>query len=93
MSLYHTLPNVLIMNFTFEPNTRMGWDWDFGLMGYGQRWKEHRRMFHHHFNHDAVQNYKPVQERRARQFIKELLAHPEQYAQLTRQCVSHHMQS
>ncbi|KAI0031851.1 cytochrome P450 [Vararia minispora EC-137] len=34
----------------------MGWDWTFALMRYGPRWKEHRRVFHTHLNHNAKEH-------------------------------------
>ena len=60
---------------------------DFGVMEYGQKWKERRRLFHQHFNPNAIQEYKVVQQRRVREFLKDLFQEPEQYGKLTRQYV------
>ncbi|KAH9975380.1 cytochrome P450 [Lactifluus volemus] len=56
----------------------MGWDWTFALMRYGPRWKEHRRVFHSHFNHSVVE-HQEIQLEISRELLTLLLKSPEQY--------------
>ena len=39
---------------------RMGWDWAFSTMKYGEEWKEHRRMFDSRFKESQVSSYWPI---------------------------------
>ena len=48
----------------------LGWDWNVGLMPYGVRWRETRRTFHQFFNQLAVQNYRRVEDREIKAFLK-----------------------
>ncbi|KAJ3555828.1 hypothetical protein NM688_g2361 [Phlebia brevispora] len=50
-----------------------GWDWNFSILPYGQRWRDRRRVFHHYFNQNAVAHYHPVQLRETRAFLQRLL--------------------
>jgi len=63
---------------------RMGWDWTFALMRYGPRWKEHRRVFHSHFNHSVVE-HQEIQLEISRELLTLLLKSPEKYAEHMRQ--------
>ncbi|KAJ3553129.1 hypothetical protein NM688_g3785 [Phlebia brevispora] len=38
-------------------NELMGWEFDFAFMGYNDRWRELRRMFHKEFNAQAILKY------------------------------------
>lgn len=62
----------------------MGWDWTFALMRYGPRWKEHRRVFHSHFNH-SVKEHQEVQLEISRELLTLLLKSPEKYVEHMRQ--------
>ena len=64
----------------------MGWDWTFALMRYGPRWKEHRRVFHSHFNNSDAQPQE-IQLEISREFIALLLKAPENYVEHIRQYV------
>jgi hypothetical protein len=64
----------------------MGWDWTFALMRYGPRWKEHRRVFHSHFNH-SVTEHQEIQLEISRELLILLLKEPENYVEQIRQCV------
>jgi len=59
----------------------MGWDWDFGFMGYGQWWRRHRRAFHQHFNQTAIQEYRPQLQAASRTFLRRLYREPQDFAQ------------
>jgi hypothetical protein len=62
----------------------MGWDWTFALMRYGPRWKEHRRVFHSHFNH-SVAEHQVVQLEVSRELLTLLLTSPKNYREHMRQ--------
>jgi hypothetical protein len=59
---------------------RMGWDWTFALMRYGPRWKEHRRVFHSHFNH-SVTEHQEIQLDISKQLLTLLLTSPKNYVE------------
>jgi len=63
----------------------MEWDFNFGLIPYGQWWRRHRRVFHEHFHPNAIRKYQPVQAREAHAFIKRLLESPKKFKQHIRQ--------
>ncbi|TFK35043.1 cytochrome P450 [Crucibulum laeve] len=54
-------------------NELMGWDFSFGFMRYGSRWKQHRRMFNSNFNPAASAEYKPAHIKEARALLGRLL--------------------
>lgn len=62
----------------------MGWDWTFALMRYGPRWKEHRRVFHSHFNH-SVAEHQQVQLEISKELLTLLLKSPEKCLEHMRQ--------
>ncbi|RPD62673.1 CyP450 monooxygenase [Lentinus tigrinus ALCF2SS1-7] len=53
-----------------------GFDANFTLMPYGQRWRRHRRAFWQHFLPASSLRYVPLQERSARLFLRKLLDDP-----------------
>ncbi|KAL0071024.1 hypothetical protein AAF712_001582 [Marasmius tenuissimus] len=55
---------------------RMGWDWSFGHMPYGPRWKAHRTMFHRQFQPSVVSAFWPIQLKEAHKLIRRLLSDP-----------------
>ncbi|OCH89273.1 cytochrome P450 [Obba rivulosa] len=63
-----------------EMPTLMGWEWDFGLMEYGQRWRRHRRAFHQFFNQTAVRDYQPQVQAASRSFLRQLYHDPQDFA-------------
>ncbi|KZV60973.1 cytochrome P450 [Peniophora sp. CONT] len=66
----------------------MGWDWTFALMRYGPRWKEHRRVFHSHFN-QGVTEHQTIQLSIVQELLQLLARSPENYLAHMRQCVCH----
>jgi cytochrome P450 len=62
----------------------MGWDWTFALMRYGPRWKEHRRVFHSHFNHH-ISEHRHLQSSIAYELLQLLWGSPEKYVEHLRQ--------
>ncbi|KAF9473301.1 cytochrome P450 [Pholiota conissans] len=55
----------------------MGWDFSFGHMRYGDRWKKHRRMFHSQFQQSMVSKYWDIQRKEAHMLLHRLLQSPE----------------
>lgn len=51
----------------------MEWDFDFGLMPYSSRWRDHRRTFHQYFHSRVVDRYLPIQVSEARVFLRRSL--------------------
>lgn len=66
----------------------MGWDWTFALMRYGPRWKEHRRVFHSHFNH-SVAEHQEIQLDISGELLTLLLKAPENYVGHIRHYTAH----
>ena len=64
----------------------MGWDWTFALMRYGPRWKEHRRVFHSHFNQGTTE-HQTIQLNLVQELLQLLARSPENYLSHMRQCV------
>lgn len=62
----------------------MCFDWEFALMPYSARWRQHRKLFHQFFNEGASQNYIPIQERSTHFLMRSLLAEPEKFLEHTR---------
>ncbi|KAH9894789.1 CyP450 monooxygenase [Cubamyces lactineus] len=58
-----------------------GWGWMLTTMGYSSSWRRHRKVFYQHFNTRAARSYRPVQERHAHHFIKNVLKNPREFAQ------------
>lgn len=44
----------------------MGFEWDFGIMPYGERWRRHRKTFNDKFHQTAVIEYQDVQVKQTR---------------------------
>ncbi|KAF4610328.1 hypothetical protein D9613_010451 [Agrocybe pediades] len=55
----------------------MGWDFSFGHMQYGERWRKHRRMFHRQFQQSVAPTHWPIQRREAHALLRNLLHSPE----------------
>ncbi|KAI0066963.1 cytochrome P450 [Artomyces pyxidatus] len=66
----------------------MGWDWTFALMRYGPRWKEHRRVFHSHFNHN-MHEHRHIQIDISRELLSLLLKTPEKWLDHLRHYTAH----
>ncbi|KAF9234009.1 cytochrome P450 [Melanogaster broomeanus] len=57
-----------------------GWSFNFAWDSYGDKWRSQRRMFHQVFSADAALAFHPLQLRKARQLISNLLKSPGDYA-------------
>ncbi|KIJ06205.1 hypothetical protein PAXINDRAFT_20589 [Paxillus involutus ATCC 200175] len=57
-------------------NDLMGWNWSFGHMSYGERWKKHRKMFERLFRPAVAPTYWPLQGKEAHALLRNLLDLP-----------------
>ncbi|KAH7890379.1 cytochrome P450 [Phlebopus sp. FC_14] len=58
-------------------NDLMGWDWSFGHMPYGERWKKHRKMFERQFRPAVAPTYWPIQRKEAHSLLRNILESPQ----------------
>ncbi|RPD63476.1 cytochrome P450 [Lentinus tigrinus ALCF2SS1-6] len=58
---------------------RVGCDWHFVFMGYGESWRERRRVFHQYFHPNATKNYRPRELKVARELLRRLLESPDDF--------------
>ncbi|KAF9531309.1 cytochrome P450 [Crepidotus variabilis] len=56
-----------------------GWNTLFGFMPYGERWKEHRRLFQKHFHPSNTLVHQPFELEYTRKALKKLLVSPEKF--------------
>ncbi|TFK53779.1 cytochrome P450 [Heliocybe sulcata] len=56
-----------------------GWDWNLGLLPYGDRWRVRRREIHQQFRAEKVDDYAPVVMKHAHQLLDNLLNTPANY--------------
>ncbi|KAG6376689.1 cytochrome P450 [Boletus reticuloceps] len=54
-------------------NDLMGWDWSFGHMPYGERWRKHRKMFERQFRPVEAQTFWPLQKKEAHTLLRNIL--------------------
>ncbi|KAG1727488.1 cytochrome P450 [Suillus paluster] len=70
-------------NYSDRPNLPttplFGLDFSTVLMAYGVRWRRQRRIFHQAFREKAALTYRPMQQRKAQQFISGILDTPEEF--------------
>ncbi|TFK81327.1 cytochrome P450 [Polyporus arcularius HHB13444] len=60
-------------------NELVGCDWHFVFMGYGEDWRERRRVFHQYFHPNATKNYRPRELKVARELLRRLLESPDDF--------------
>ncbi|KAI0325277.1 cytochrome P450 [Cubamyces sp. BRFM 1775] len=60
-------------------NELVGCDWHFVFMGYGDSWRERRRVFHQYFHPNAATNYRPREIKVARELLRRLLETPDDF--------------
>ncbi|KAG2087119.1 cytochrome P450 [Suillus discolor] len=61
---------------TIEP---YGWSLSFAFMGYGDEWRLCRRLFHQTFRSESAVKFRPMQIRRAREMVVNLVDDPQHY--------------
>ncbi|KAJ7032490.1 cytochrome P450 [Mycena alexandri] len=52
----------------------MGWDFNTGLIPYGDRWRRHRKMLQRHFRRDVARIYRPIQMKKFRNLFQTVAA-------------------
>uniref|UniRef100_A0A8H8CI81 Cytochrome P450 n=1 Tax=Psilocybe cubensis TaxID=181762 RepID=A0A8H8CI81_PSICU len=58
----------------------IGWDSiNLSIMPYGEEWRQHRKICHQNFNVQAARQYQPVQAKKVRNLLLNLLEKPEQF--------------
>ncbi|PIL29143.1 hypothetical protein GSI_09192 [Ganoderma sinense ZZ0214-1] len=74
------LGNAALVSEFFEKRSAntVGQDKNYGIMPYGQQWRQHRRLFWQHFNVRAVSAYQQTQTDTTRKFLLKLLQDPSQ---------------
>nr|BAL05113.1 cytochrome P450 [Phanerodontia chrysosporium] len=60
-------------------NELTGWHRNWGQLEYGDRWRQHRRLFHQHFRPLAVSQYHPRQVKGVRVLLRALSESPEDF--------------
>ncbi|KIK93478.1 hypothetical protein PAXRUDRAFT_828940 [Paxillus rubicundulus Ve08.2h10] len=60
-------------------NDFFGWSFNSVMVPYSDRWRLHRRLFHQAFRPEAAFNYHPMQLRKARELLHNLLEAPADY--------------
>ncbi|KAI0659485.1 cytochrome P450 [Cubamyces menziesii] len=60
-------------------NELVGCDWHFVFMGYGDSWRERRRVFHQYFHPNAATSYRPREIKVARELLRRLLETPDDF--------------
>ncbi|KAJ7366653.1 cytochrome P450 [Mycena albidolilacea] len=66
----------------------MGWDFNFSIMPYGEKWRQYRRLFHQHFRREAIPTYHPVQLKKIHGLLRDLLSTPEDFVEHTKTLAS-----
>ena len=56
-----------------------GWSFNFGWAPYGDKWRSQRKIFHQAFRAEAAIAYRPVQLKKARQLILDILREPHDF--------------
>ncbi|EGO24745.1 hypothetical protein SERLADRAFT_449501 [Serpula lacrymans var. lacrymans S7.9] len=59
-----------------------GWSYNTGFMRYGDRWRQHRRLFHRVFKPEVALAYRPLQMRKVHQCLVGLIETPKEYDSL-----------
>jgi cytochrome P450 len=57
----------------------MGWDFNLGLMVYGERWRIHRKAFHEVFRPEAAVSFRPIQLNSIHALLLKLMENPENF--------------
>ncbi|KAJ3534780.1 hypothetical protein NMY22_g6770 [Coprinellus aureogranulatus] len=62
-------------------------DWLFGMMRYGEPWKERRKLFQQHFHPLNTESYQPKQQEYIHKLLKRLLESPQDFSDRIRHVV------
>ncbi|KAF7348392.1 Cytochrome P450 [Mycena sanguinolenta] len=64
---------------TFPMLPISGGEWMLVFMQHGDRWREHKRMFHQYFRREAIPAYHPIQLKKIQDLLRGLLSTPEDF--------------
>ncbi|OSD01451.1 cytochrome P450 [Trametes coccinea BRFM310] len=53
--------------------------WEFGLWGYTDEWRRHRKAFHQLFHQNVIPDYRPAQVLQTHRFLRQLLHEPDKF--------------
>ncbi|KAF5385247.1 hypothetical protein D9615_001133 [Tricholomella constricta] len=70
--IYSDRPVLAIVNL-------MGWDFNAGLLPYGDRWRRHRKLYQENFRKVAAITYQPIQTRKIHELLQKLLLTPDDF--------------
>ncbi|EMD37511.1 hypothetical protein CERSUDRAFT_114152 [Gelatoporia subvermispora B] len=65
-----------------------GWDWNLGMMNYGQEWRAHRRLFYQYMNEQIVHTYDAHVRNGTRHLLKLLHRDPKAYVRHLRYAIA-----
>jgi len=57
----------------------MEWDFNAGLMPYGDRWRKHRRIYQQSFRANVSRGYRPIQAQKVMEMLRNLLTTPDEF--------------
>lgn len=57
----------------------MGWNFNIGMMPYGDYWRQHRRMMQKAFRKDATPIFQPAQRTKVNDMLRQLHSAPEDF--------------
>ena len=60
-------------------------EWNFGLIEYGSRWRNWRKVFHTYFNAQAAEVFHPIELKGTHRLLRNLLATPDDFVHHMRQ--------
>jgi cytochrome P450 len=80
-ALYSTVHESISSAHIFD---RSGWDWTLAFFTYGNKWRFYRRLFHQHFNINAVANFEPQETKAAHDLLYRLVQEPEKFMEYTK---------
>lgn len=76
INLYSTFDCDVFLSLRYAARNRAGLSWISVLKEYGPEWRQHRRVLHQWFNSAVVGQYRPVQLKITRRFLRGLLKSP-----------------
>jgi cytochrome P450 len=60
-----------------NPTSRAGWEYNTGLLRYGDVWRQHRKICWQNFHNNAAHKYHPIERERVHFFLRSVLQEPE----------------
>ena len=70
---------MFVSKMTLSVDISVGWSFNTIMATYGSRWRLHRRLLHRSFRPEVNINYLPMQLRKSRELVVNLLEHPHDF--------------